>query len=51
VAAEAPYEEARRIRLKVLGSNHPDYAQSLRNLASLNQSLQRYPLAEQQFQE
>jgi hypothetical protein len=34
-AAEPLYKEALAIRKKVLGENHPDYASSLNNLASL----------------
>jgi hypothetical protein len=38
-AAEPLYKEALAIRKKVLGENHPDYARSLNNLASLYHEL------------
>jgi tetratricopeptide (TPR) repeat protein len=39
--AEPLYQEALRIRRKVLGSEHPDTALSLNNLAVLYQSMER----------
>src|SRR5205823_4266281 len=38
-------EQARDLRKKLLGENHPDYVQSLHNLGTLYQSLGDYPKA------
>ena len=49
--AEPLYQEALRIRQKVLGPEHPDTAGSLNNLASLYQHMGEYAKAEPLYQE
>ena len=49
--AEPLYQEALRIRQRVLGPEHPDTAQSLNNLASLYQDMGEYAKAEPLYQE
>ena len=49
--AEPLYQEALRIRRKVLGSEHPDTALSLNNLAVLYVDMGEYPKAEPLYQE
>ena len=49
--AEPLYQEALRIRQKVLGSEHPDTALSLNNLAVLYQEMGEYAKAEPLYQE
>ena len=44
--AEPLYQEALRIRQKVLGPEHPDTAQSLNNLAALYRAMGEYAKAE-----
>jgi len=43
------YERARDIRRTVLGEAHPDYAQSLKNIASLYQDMRQFDAAERNF--
>ena len=49
--AEPLYQEALRIRQKVLGPEHPDTATSLNNLAELYQEMGEYAKAEPLYQE
>jgi tetratricopeptide (TPR) repeat protein len=49
--AEPLYQEALRIRQKVLGSEHPDTALSLDCLAVLYQTMGEYTKAEPLYQE
>ena len=49
--AEPLYQEALRIRQKVLGPEHPDTATSLNNLAVLYQDMGEYAKAEPLYQE
>ena len=49
--AEPLYQEALRIRQKVLGPEHPDTARSLNNLAALYLAMGEYAKAEPFFQE
>ena len=49
--AEPLYQEALRIRQKVLGPEHPDTATSLNNLAALYRDMGEYAKAEPLFQE
>ena len=49
--AEPLFQEALRIRQKVLGPEHPDTAQSLNNLAELYQDMGEYAKAEPLYQE
>ena len=48
--AEPLYERAILIREKVLGSEHPDVASSLNNLAALYDNQRRYDVAEPLFE-
>lgn len=45
------YQRARDIREHALGKAHPDYAQSVKNIASLYQDQRRYSDAERLFKE
>jgi tetratricopeptide (TPR) repeat protein len=45
-AAEPLFKEALAINKKVLGENHPDYAMSLNNLATLYDDMGNYTAAE-----
>jgi tetratricopeptide (TPR) repeat protein len=49
--AEPLYQEALRIRQKVLGPEHPDTALSLNNLGSLYQAMGEYAKAEPLYQD
>ena len=49
--AEPLFQEALRIRQKVLGLEHPDTATSLNNLAALYWAMGEYAKAEPLFQE
>ncbi len=44
--AEGVYIEAKEIREKVLGKEHPDYATSCNNLAELYRAMGNYAKAE-----
>ena len=47
--AEPLYRQALEIRKKALGEEHPDYAQSLNNLAALYRAMGAYDRAEPLF--